>query len=504
MALVKTLSPAGWDWPTSVASTIKTVDGRFGANDRRDFVKRAGDAGTHLFEAAMSQVKFAKDEIPVHLIALGAKEAWGANRNGDAFTEAMLKASHDTFVKNAFWFRNHKNKPHEGHPKYGVVKASVYNPVMRRVELLCGLPSTKEAAALLGTEVADKECEKLARDEDIAVSMACRVPYDICSGCHNKARTRDEYCKAATCKYGGCHDNLTKLVKLAGDVHHLHVENPYPVFFDISNVWRPADRTAYAGRADWVKAASDGYFGIGGCDTAADIGVSAPTSIAAKQDIAAASTPELAEQIKLAYGLAELDDYPSVWGPSIVRAIFSEAMQPELPLASLGLLDSRTEKVAEAIGALTSRKVLIPLRDFAKMTKRAELYGNALSRMRGVYYRMSEDGSLETRLASNRFVPSEKIASLSCRNAVECVVPTHSLDSSVVSNRTQLATLRNVVVPEIAYNVKQAAMSADATASEILARDYACYKVAALHKIAAFDNEFVLTTRLATCQNHVI
>ena len=83
--------------------------------------------------------------------------------------------------------------------------------------------------------------------------MACRIPFDVCSGCGHKARTRAEYCKAATCKYGGCHDNLGKI---AADGHILHVDNPNPSFFDISNVFRPADRTAYGVKADWLAFAT--------------------------------------------------------------------------------------------------------------------------------------------------------------------------------------------------------------------------------------------------------
>lgn len=504
MAITKILSPAGWDWPTSVTSQVKLVDGRFGSSDRRDFIKRAGDAGTHLFEEQLKNIKFAKDEVPVHLIALGAKEAWGANRNGDAFTEATLKAAHDTFVKHAFWFRNHKNKPNDGDPKYGLVKASVYNPFMRRVELICSLPSTKAAAERMGVNVADQECEKLANNEDLPVSMACRVPYDICSGCQNKARTRDEYCKAATCKYGGCFDNLTKLVKVANDVHHLHVINPHPVFFDISKVWRPADRTAYAGQADWVKAAADGQFGIDGSKMAMELGVYAPNAILTEQDVATADTPELAAQIKLAYGLDELAMCPNSRGETATRMAFSSKVQPDLPLDKLGLLNPQREKVSEALCMLADRKIIMPLRDFARMTKRAELTEQAASRLPGVYYRMGNDGSLVRRLTNNQFAVAGKLASLAQREVADTLIPTHSLSKEAVDKRVQRAVIHRITIPDCDIAVKQAAVVDNANESEALARDYAAYKVAALHRITAFDDEFVLTARLATCQNRVI
>jgi hypothetical protein len=50
------------------------------------------------------------------------------------------------------------------------------------------------------------------------------------------------------------------------------------------------------------------------------------------------------------------------------------------------------------------------------------------------------------------------------------------------------------------YNEKKAH---DSPLAEELARDYALYKLAALYHIAHSDPEFVLTARLAACQNQV-
>lgn len=507
MAMEKVISPSGWEMGVPVATMLKLGrDMRLGASDRKAFEKRAGAAGAHIFENQLDRVKFAKDEIPVHLIALGASEAWGPNRNGDAFTEATLKQAHDTFVKHAFWFRNHKNKKAENHPHYGIVKASAYNPQMRRVELLVGLPATKQAADLLGCNgPADREVEKLAAGDDIAVSMACRVPYDVCSGCGNKARTREEYCKAASCKYGGCYDNLTRLVKTAGDVHLLHVRNDRPIFFDISNVFRPADRTAYAGRADWVKAAHDGFFGTDGAKLAEDLGVKAPLSVILAQDAMPAGEwrPYLAAQIKLAHGLAALDQRPDTFDAAVKRA-FAADVQPDVDLDALELTGDRPEKVAAALGALADRAIILPLRDFSRMTKRAEHADAAAACMRGVYLRMIEDGSLERRLSANPYAPAEKLASAKQRTAAARMVSRYSLAKEAVDARCRLSAVRGLGVPasrSAAWDEKKAH---DSSVAEELARDYACYKVAALRRISEFDDEFMLTARIAVCQNQVI
>jgi hypothetical protein len=187
--------------------------------------------------------------VPIHLIAIGATEFYGPNRNGDGFKEATLRKYAHTFVtkpvtrEGAYFYRDHLNK--NPLKSYGTVKAAFYHPAMHRVELLVALNGTKEAAERNNGLLADRELEKLARDDDgdaFGVSMACRVPFDVCSGCGNRARHRGEYCTARTCKYGGLAEAITKV---AADGHVLHADNPDPAFFDISHVYRPADRTAY-------------------------------------------------------------------------------------------------------------------------------------------------------------------------------------------------------------------------------------------------------------------
>lgn len=506
MAHIKCCSPSGWDYGVPIASPIKLAsNGRFGPNDRRDFTKRAGVAGANIFADQMARFKVANDIIPVHLIALGAKEAWGSNRNGDAFSEATLKLAHDTFVKHAFWFRNHKNKPHEGHPKYGHVKASAYNPEMRRVELLCFLPITKEAAERMGVLVADREAEKLASGDDISVSMACRVPYDVCSGCGNKARTRDEYCKEASCKYGGCDKNLTKLVKIAGDAHILHVDNVNPLFFDISNVFRPADRIAYAGRANWIKAAEDGFFGIDGAKMAKDIGITAPISVIVAQDMLPGEwKPYIAEQVNIAHGLAALEQQTEKWASDTVKRAFTADMQPDIDLEALELNSDKQEKIAAALGALADQKIILSLRDFGRMTKRSSLVDDAGSCLRGVYYRMIDDGSLERRLSANRFAPIEKLASAKQRRTAACMVSAYSLEKSAVDNRIVLSEIRGHRLPTSKGDFWIEKKAHDSPLAEELARDYACYKVAALRRIAQFDTDFMLTARTSVCQNQAI
>lgn len=263
--MIKVITPHSQNFGDSVSSLIKVSSNGLVGSDLSSFVKRAGSEAAHMLKG----IEFKPGEQPIHMIAIGATEAYGPNRNGDGFKEATCRNYHDTFVKNARWYRNHKNKD----PKisYGLVKASMYNEKMKRVELIVALNATKEAAARNGGLLADKEMQKIASgDDNWGVSMACRVAHDVCSGCGNKARNRDEYCTEDSCKYGGCRHNLTKV---AEDGHVLHVDNPNPTWFDISDVYRPADRIAWV--VGHYKAAS-GLYVAGGAELAEMAGIGMP------------------------------------------------------------------------------------------------------------------------------------------------------------------------------------------------------------------------------------
>lgn len=471
--MTKIISPAGWDYGDATVRLMKMGSLGMGPNDRSVFMKRA----SHLFLPLLDdgRVKFAEDEEPVHLLAMGATEAWGPNRNGDGFKEAVCKHYHDTFEKFARFYRNHANK----NPaiSYGVVKAAAYNPIMRRIELLCALNRTKSAAERNGGFVADQELEKLGRGDDLAVSMACTVPHDVCSWCGNKARTRDEYCKEASCGAGGCDKNLTKLLKVAGQTHLLHVDNTEPRFFDISKVWKPADRTAYGNRADWLtKAAGDGgQFGIDGAKMASDMGVMAPLAVLLDH---LADQPGLVEQIKLAHALADCEQLENFQPPPAMKLAFVPAVQPPLDLAALGL-DSDIEKAAGAVTALTDVGAILPLREFARVTKRAHVSDEAAGGLRGVCRRMIDDSSLQERLVGNRFAAGEKRASFNQGVEAWKVEATYSVIPEVAMRRCQRAGLRGQQIP-----TEKRASSELSPAAEALARDYACYKIAALCRMA--------------------
>lgn len=179
------------------------------------------------------------------LLALGGSETYGPNRNGDGFPEHPVPARgkvasagrkwhvppgeeltkhYQSFEKNpAHAFKHHANR--DPAKASGEVKKAFWNPRMHRVELLAKIAN-------------DKDPEWVQRTNDgefVPVSMGCRIKRDVCSICGNEAPTRADYCDHA--KYA--------MNTILPDGQKVYVHNPSPDFFDISRVFRPADRTGY-------------------------------------------------------------------------------------------------------------------------------------------------------------------------------------------------------------------------------------------------------------------
>lgn len=261
--MIKTQLPDAQKFDVQRTTWLKTATNGRGSNDFNTFLKQAGGFSAGLLRG----VHALPGEELVHHIALGAFEKFGENRNADAFMAAACREFHATFVKHAKIYRDHKSSDPE--KSYGIIKASGYNEEMARIEIISALNATKEAARRNQGLVADREIEKLARNEDYPVSMACGIDYDVCSSCHNKAKTRFDYCTEATCPHGGCRSNLGKI---ASDGHKLYVDNPHPIWKDLSGVGYQADRIAYTlGR---VKAASGAV--MGGAEVAELFGLWTP------------------------------------------------------------------------------------------------------------------------------------------------------------------------------------------------------------------------------------
>ena len=177
------------------------------------------------------QFKKTPNQTDVHLIALGAYEGTGLNRNGDLFREHYCKKNVKTFEKaDRALHRHHKNKKSD--PKFGNIKAAAYNEEMRRIELIVGHDNDKCADIL----------EQIEKNGHADYSMACKIPHDICTVCGHIAPNDESRCDHIPSQLG----EITKEGVACA------MDNIDPNWFEISFVKRGADRIGMS-----LKLASD-------------------------------------------------------------------------------------------------------------------------------------------------------------------------------------------------------------------------------------------------------
>lgn len=486
--MIKFTSPFGWDFEESPSSLIKLSSRGLVGNDRADFIKRASVS----FLTELDQLKIAEDEVPVHLIALGATEMYGPNRNGDGFKVAACRKYHPTFTKFAKFYRNHRNKPAEGHPNYGQVKLSAFNEDMGRVELIVLLNASEKAAARNGGLIADTELEKLANGEDLSVSMAARVPLDVCSYCKNSARTRADYCTSEKCAAGGCRDKLAQLVKVAGDLHHLHVDNPDPAWFDISRVYRPADRIAYGGRATYaVKLAADGDMLEIQREVAKTASATAPLDVLIYDDYTHDQwTSDELTQLKLAYALAAIErQQPTDAEHYRGLAVSMPSRMRHEPVDCL-----RQAKLA----ALADTGVLLTLPEYAELTGQAAAVSSAGPLLPTLYTH-----GLETEKLA-RVIKQQSCGLLRAPAAPHAAASLGiSSDRALTADATEKRAAASAVKKQPVPVLRKAANVTVTPDGERLALDYAGYQLQSLCRRAAADNQFPLTANLVVRQNQI-
>jgi hypothetical protein len=191
-------------------------------NSKGGFVKSA--AADDRIQNFAKDIKPEADKIYVHILAMGSGEYFGANRNGDYFPEENLKKYHETFFTSpAHIFKHHVNKNPE--IAIGKVIFSVYNERMHRVEVIAWVDKNK------GYDYV----QKIEKGMFPSTSMACHTPYDTCSVCGNRARSRQEYCDHLKTQLGRVMPNGVKVMAI----------NDGPLkFFDMSFVFKPADITS--------------------------------------------------------------------------------------------------------------------------------------------------------------------------------------------------------------------------------------------------------------------
>ncbi len=500
---VKIITPDSLVYDEPVITMVKRSSRGILGSDRAELVKRASSEVLAQLDQLMEKV--GQDETLIHLLAVGATEDYGSNRNGDGFRRATCKQYHPTFVKFAHFFRNHKNKD----PKkaYGRLIKSAFHDPMKRIELLASLYSTDVAAKRHGGLVADREMEKLASGRDIPVSMACKVGYDVCSYCGNKAPTLEDYCvgthQGGMCKAGGLRDNIGALVEIDGGIHQLHADNPHPAFFDISHVFRPADRIAYVtGTLEKAAAARGGV--VKSAELAKQLGITVPCELL----IDGTQPPNVQRMVKLAYRLADIEA-DIVRGAPPLAAVNALAFGPGVqgcddPLALPPLF---REKFALALRALVDQRICLPLARFIEITtdhgheKAAELAEVVARELPGAYTRLLEGGGLPDQLQASHYEPAQAAAPPRFANWAAKHASDLSLAKGSVYNRVTRAALRQEesILREPVSHEK---IASDRDPAERLAREYALYKLAFLGSVPDSDPDFETIASLAILQNY--
>lgn len=389
----------------------------------------------------------------LHVIAMGASEDYGPNKNADGYKRAMLERDHPTFVSDGHVYKEHVNDD----PKKasGTVKAAAYNPVMKRVELLISVDNDKW----------DGELTKLASGDDITVSMSCQVPYDVCSICDNKAKNRREYCDHMK-KYAGCQ---------LDDGRTVYVDNPFGRFFDISGVKNRADRIAFV----LNKVASHGPVTTGAELYEMTRGVLAPVKPSARAWSKRAVLSKVAEIEKQVEGIIHgaHKDNPVM---ELSSAFSSDTGVNDKDADEL----SREAKkdLGKVLQSCGDARISLNLRDFAKIVlgnddaSTIKAAGQALP---GVFCRalaeggdeLCEDGAYDCDGSGL----SSKFASV-----LQRVRAAASLEDEPVAARSLAVTIHGGSVPR----VKKASAAIVTPQSMLVAKEYAKYKLSFFEKCA--------------------
>lgn len=268
------------------------------------------------------------------LTALGAGEYWGNNVNGDYFPEAALAHEGDdygykTFEKHAHVYKHHVNKNPAA--SYGRVPLAVYNPTFHRVELIVSIDNAS----------APEIVQRMDAGDYPDWSMGCKVPFDVCSICGNKAPTRAYYCEHLKYYMGRIHPETGKLA---------YAINTMPKFFDISYVLIGADRIAKALRK--VASAPSQSSHVVGSALLADKVAEAAKAAEIRKEVPASEPPASQSNLE------NLD--------TLVRAIpVVKAQEPPLPSDVINRLSG--EPLSRALSTMTMLGMVPKPQEFQKI-----------------------------------------------------------------------------------------------------------------------------------------
>jgi len=274
------------------------------------------------------------------------------------------------------------------------------------------------------------------------------------------------------------------------DGHVLHADNPNPSFFDISHVFRPADRIAYvSGRLE--KAA--GAVTLSGAELAEQLGVTAPIGF----DTDGVTSKYAQLQLEVLAELVQAEKQATHMAPSWTQVALatSRDVQP-----AIDVMQCQSVKMAEVLRGLADAGVILPLRDFLALTVKSadeKLVGAVAYALPNIFSKLANDADIVSQLEHNAYLPAPAASPLT-RAWAERVSYTHSVLPSNVEKRAYLAALRNVQSVEFPSEKR-----ASSNAETALAQHYALYKIAALAVVCEKYGKNWLTTNHCVLQNYV-
>ena len=314
-----------------------------GAGDYADGMEKIASS-SRLDPGMASYIRTLKpsaQKIYVLVNALGAGEYYGSNINNDFFEEAELcppkwegsnvkpgskeLTGYKTFY-NAGVYRHHRNK--DKLKSYGEIVFAIYNKRMHRVELIIEVDRAKAREMGHGGLLTI-----LDSGAPTAISMGCRVLFDVCYICGNKSKTRADYCVHARTMMG---------VTLP-DGRKVCVKNPDPRFFDLSFVLIGADRCGFS----MTKVAN----AVGTGDQVDFSQVASMRRLSNRLREKRASTVKEAEILKSLPAIAEM-----------VRPEM-ESRDPDLPLSALKRVSSRGS-LASILASTAAGGVVLKPREY--------------------------------------------------------------------------------------------------------------------------------------------
>jgi hypothetical protein len=455
--LIKFSSTDDWNWDVEPIQLIRNSN----------TLTKAGSDNSEL------RVEKTAGQTDALVIALGAYEGTGANRNGDIFKEAECLKNYKTFIKSGSRSadgkydgralnRHHKNKPED--PKYGNIKAAAYNQKMKRIELVIGLDNDKCA----------EEIQKLAEGKQINVSMAAKVAYDKCTWCGHEAKTDHDRCKHIPAKLG----EINKRGEMCS------MENINPKWFELSIVGRPADRIGMslklASASDYIK-------------TAADYKTLYPGFVIPDDEHPLHISKYAADKRSLVSKLAAMEKHIDgilSSGPKSSKDKYIVEQKSKLKhsdsISSDTMDELRKFEPSKLLKALADQGVVFSPEDFIKYLfgtkatggKSEDMFSKVKKQLPSIFSSLEEDGDdvvneEKYEPSSSEFMPKGLL------NMVKGLFDNHSMFEGPAQGRIMKITIVKRLPSAKLEKTEEENLSKESSIKE-LARQYASYKLAAL------------------------